>query len=211
MLLQEPMRQVAVLQQVDEVPSQDAPGGTHTRPRGTWLSHPQQPLLSQASPGQQCSPVAPQGLQVDVLVPVRAQTVLPKHAPAAQQGWPTPVVVSNFPQARQVPATHASSSIGSQAPLSQQGWFGPPQRAHCMVSSRHTVPEAEQLLPSQQVIPSPPQHAPEASHFPGAHWESRQHARHPRSSQSRRFPGQVHKLFLHSLPPLHTRSAFVPQ
>ena len=51
----------------------------------------------------------------------------------------------------------------------------------------------------------------EASHFPGAHWEFRQHARHPRTSQSRRFPGQVHAPLLHSLPPLHTRSAFVPQ
>ena len=80
-----------------------------------------------------------------------------------------------------------------------------------MVSSRHTVPGAEQLLPSQQGIPSLPQHWPEASHFPGAHWEFRQHARHPRTSQSRRFPGQVHAPLLHSLPPLHTRSAFVPQ
>ena len=95
LVLQEPLKQVAVLQQVEPaVPSQDTPGGTHTRPRGFWLSHPQQPLLSQASPGQQCSPVAPQGLQVEVLVPVKAQTVLPKHTPAKQQGWPASVVVS---------------------------------------------------------------------------------------------------------------------
>jgi len=204
-VLQEPGEQAVLVrsQQTEPVldPTQSPPGLTHTRTAGTSTSHPQQLLPSQALPGQQRSPLPPQGMQTDSL-PTVAQTASPTQPDPGQQAWP---VASGgtavCPQARQVPATQVSDEA-LHGWLEQQGSSLSPQAAHFCESSRHTAPLLQELA-LQQGSPMPPQQMWSTPQCTEAHCVSAQQGMHPMAPpQSFVMAGQLQVAPTHSLPPL---------